>query len=143
MKDILRQVHRIYLHLLMNFVRLLQEDEINSKKIDHQILIDHNEFLNDSLSIESFFTNNSPLSFVRITSIDIIVLHPSRKISHVSDIFPSFESSVCLLDAVVVRLSLSFVVECCLNQTNERSSNLNQPQRSILILSKEIYFDKE
>jgi len=51
-----------------------------------------------------------PQSFVRITSIDIIVLHPSRNKS------PAFES------LPVARLSL--IDECCCIQTSERSSNL-------------------
>jgi hypothetical protein len=64
-----------------------------------------------------------------MTSIDMIVLHPSRNISHAFEVFVLFESSVFVLVAVVVLsllLLLSFVDEYCLNQTIERSSSLRR-----------------
>lgn len=89
------------------------------------MLNDRNEFLKKTTqrsSGQSGFQNAFlPQSFVRITSIDTIALQPSRKISPVSEVFTRLVSSFSPLETV-----LSFVDECCLNQTSERSSNLKQ-----------------
>ncbi len=60
------------------------------------MLNDRNEFLkqmNNPIS-DIPLNDHSPLSFVRITKIDINVLQPSRNISEVSDGLFLFESSV-------------------------------------------------
>jgi len=73
-------------------------------------------------------------------------LHPSRNISHVSEILILFESSVFALDAVVgsllFLLLLSFVDECCLNQTSERSSNLKINPYTLKENTHEFYLNK-
>ena len=51
-----------------------------------------------------------------MTKIDMIALQPSRKMSHASDVF--------VFDADAAPAEGSVVDECCLNQTNERSSSL-------------------
>jgi len=66
----------------------------------------------------------------------MIVLTPSRNISHVSEHLTLFESSDLALDAVVTWLLLSFDVECCLNQTIERSRSLkNRIYKELFLLS--------
>jgi hypothetical protein len=68
------------------------------------MLNDHNEFLKQTNHLMNHIPLNyhSPQSFVRMTRIDMIVLQPSRNISHVSEGLLLFESSVFLLDAVVI-----------------------------------------
>lgn len=69
-----------------------------------------------------------PQSLVKITRIDIIVLQPSRKTIDVSD------ALTVVLDAVV-DCSEDDEVTCCLNQTSDKSSNLQilmKNQRFIL-----------
>jgi len=68
------------------------------------MLNDHNEFLKQINNLMNHIPLNyhSPQSFVRMTRIDMIVLQPSRNISHVSEGLLLFESSLFLLDAVVI-----------------------------------------
>jgi hypothetical protein len=68
------------------------------------MLNDHNEFLKQKNNPMNHISlkYHSPQSFVRMTRIDMIVLQPSRNISHVSEGLLLFESSVFLLDAVVI-----------------------------------------
>ena len=129
------RAYRICLHSLKSFVRWCWEDEIDWRRIDHLWLNDHNELLGEKGKSSFAFEISCheiivPESLVRITNIDIIVLHPSRNISRVSEVFISSESFfLAFFDTVVVFVFfslLSILAEWCLNHTIDRSNNLRK-----------------
>ena len=69
------------------------------------------------------WANHWPQSLVRMTKIDMMLLQLSRKISHVSDVF--------VFDAEAAPVEGSVGEQCCLNQTNERSSSLRRRRRAV------------